>query len=270
MIPTCEKTEMKREEFYDVSLPNALRKAQTALGKKDIVAPMYVLLNHFDESTWYTANTEDVIGIDRNGLYGRRGESVVVTIHGGIDGNGILSSQLLDYVIKGHNTGESLVIEECSLNLDKLYSHNNTVPNLLDGKMPDGTNIPVFSYNELVAGNCPNDFKRFAVVRSLELAERTKSGFQSIDNLVDFSGNASDSQLISYSAGIENATRFVNALRGSMNGFEIWNPFSSKHFNPEVSQARIPVLGGFSRGLDGNNSLLLDGRYLVIPTDSLV
>ena len=70
------------EPFYDQHLPKALQEAQKYAGKSGFVASMPQLLKGFPHAEWYTAVSEDDIGIDAEGKFGIRGEPVVVTVHG--------------------------------------------------------------------------------------------------------------------------------------------------------------------------------------------
>ena len=69
--------------FYNENLPTALEQAQRYVGKKGYVASMPHLLLNFPHQEWYTANSEDLVGIDTDGLFGEKGQAVVVTYHGG-------------------------------------------------------------------------------------------------------------------------------------------------------------------------------------------
>ena len=129
------------ESFQDASLPKALAAAQKYAGKEGYVASNPRLLKGrvlapFDNeiwANWYTANSEEDVGKSP------QGKDVYIAVHGG----GILGSP--NRIKDAYKEG--LTDKSAAKFTDK------EIQDLLAGKLPDGTTIPVYTFNDLKNGN---------------------------------------------------------------------------------------------------------------------
>lgn len=108
---------------------------------------------------------------------------------------------------------------------------------LNEGAMPDGRAVPVFSYEQMLAGETPQlmDFASYVVVRPLALARKTVSGYESIDRLTDSEGRISPetgSQVIAYAGGVNEAQNVIDRAKSEFTSGKlgVWHPFNLDAF----------------------------------------
>lgn len=144
----------KGEIFYNENLVIALEKAQSYAGDNGYVASLPQIINErtcadFDSNIWtniFTANSEENIGkTSQKNL-------VVLTIHGG----GILTPK---FIKKKERTVFNISRKEFL--------------NALEGKMSDGSEIPIYSFNDFKKINLQNLPIRYGVINDFK--ERKKN-----------------------------------------------------------------------------------------------
>ena len=146
-----------------------LEEALDYVGTEGILATMPELIEakvstdntHELWNDYYTAHTEENVGIDTKGRFYGRGEPVLVLVNGG----GLITPERMREA-RDYQTGfwghQSLEYEPKEFN------------KLLDGKLPDGTPIQLHSFEDIKEG-IPNLPHRFGIVMPYRLALSTIS-----------------------------------------------------------------------------------------------
>jgi len=181
-------------------------------------------------NTWFTANSEE------NVVTTKQGNHVVVTVHGG----GIFASP--------DRFERSLRADLSRFNSEGLtgqYAAKITEPearDLLEGKLPDGSEIPVYPFAEFKRGVA--DLPRcYVVVLDFELAKKGKTGYVSFDVLKD------DANMIVRAGGVRPLTAYLDKARARHNTELMGNWHSHSRIEPDQPQARILSLGGNKGGV---------------------
>lgn len=261
-----------------LDISDTIPKAQRALDARaketgNVAAPMPLLLEGFPYGKWITANSDDYSGIDLDGKFGNKGDCVVATRHGGKEGKwGLLTPEAIQTALDMHQKGQGGLNKVYAGVLSDLY-RTNVFRDILNGGMPDGRAIAVFSYDQLVAGECPRDGREYVVVRPLSLARKTVSGYDSISRLTDADGKVTDSEVIVYAGGIDPAQEVIDTSKWKFKSgnLGVWHPFNANEFNPEEAQGRVLFVGndGYD-GLSGDDNLGNNGRFLRVAPEALV
>ena len=229
---------MEAAIFYDSYLPEALRQALAYAGDDGFVASMPQLLHaradaDYDNiiwNTWFNPNSEESV------LTTPQGNHVVVTVHGG----GIFGSPARFEKLFRANTSRF-----CDVSFTGLFAAKITereAHDVLDGKLPDGNDIPVFSFDELKRGVA--DLPRhYAVVMDFEMAKNCRSGYADFDDLKN------DPLMIVRAGGVEAAAKYLDKARSRHNTATMgsWHPFNSIN-DLEQPQTRVPNLAGNKGG----------------------
>ncbi len=255
---------LEGKEFHNPSISEALSEAQEYCKNGGLVVPMPLLLTGFPYNLWFTTNSEEHSGKDKYGKFFEKGKPVVITIHGGEDGNGLQTPDMLETALDMFNHHGRGFTRVFSVDLEQLLPKKEVISDLLHGYMPDETEIPVLSYGQFLTEGAPNDFKRYAVVRSLEQAKETFSGIQSIDNLLDESSKIKNKQLIVHAGGVKQGKDFIERAKKRYSTIGVYHPFNHKNFNPDKPQGHFLCLGAYNSGLGsginfGNFYYNLDG-----------
>jgi len=175
-------TDIKLEAaiFFDSHLPNALQQALRYAGDNGFVASMPQLLHAranapYDNiiwNTWFTSYSEESV------VTTPQGNQVVVVVHGG----GIFSSperfEQTFYADMNHSNPEGLTGQHAAKISDK-EAHN-----VLKGKLPDGTEIPVFPFGEFKRGVADLP-RRYGVILDFALVREAENGYVAFDTLRD-------------------------------------------------------------------------------------
>ena len=230
---------MEAAIFYDSYLPAALRRALDYAGNDGFVASMPALLHAranapYDNiiwNTWFNPYSEESLAKTPQGTH------VVVTVHGG----GIFGSPERYEKLFRASTNRF-----CELGFTGLFAGKITereAHNVLDGKLPDGTEIPVFPFDEFNRGIA--DLPRhYAVVMDFEMAKNCRSGYQKFDDLKD------DPLMIVRAGGVEAAAKYLDKARSRHNTATMgsWHPFNSIN-DLDQPQTRVPNLAGNKGGV---------------------
>ncbi|MBS3152130.1 hypothetical protein J4230_01830 [Candidatus Woesearchaeota archaeon] len=87
--------EVKGDSFGSEDLPAAQAEVSEYYSGGDrFVAPLPLLLRRYPHVKYLIANSEEIVGVDRYGKYTSRGETVVLTGHGGRQGWGVLTPEV--------------------------------------------------------------------------------------------------------------------------------------------------------------------------------
>ena len=225
---------MEAAIFFDSYLPDALRRALEYAGDDGFVASMPALLHAranapYDNiiwNTWFNPNSEESVATTP------QGHRVVVTVHGG----GIFGSpERFEKLFRASTN------RYCEVGFTGLFAGKITAReahNLLNGRLPDGTDIPVFSFDEFKRGVAKLP-RHYAVVMDFEMAKNCRSGYEKFDDLKD------DPLMIVRAGGVKAADTYLDKARNRNDTATMgsWHPFSSIN-DLDQPQTRVPHLAG--------------------------
>ncbi|MGE0793307.1 MAG: hypothetical protein AB7V77_03975 [Candidatus Woesearchaeota archaeon] len=148
----------------------ALEKAYKKMNEKDIIATMPYLIagkaeadkNNYLWQNWFSCLSEENVGIDTKGNFVKKGNSVVITVHG----KGLLTTNP-DRIFRAYTAG--LTPQNSAR-----YSQNE-FEELLNGEIR-GNKIQIYTIDDVLKGNIKNPFERYAVVLDFEKTKITNSG----------------------------------------------------------------------------------------------
>ena len=236
--PQVDDIRMEAAVIFDSYLPDALRRALEYAGDDGFVASMPQLLharaNALDDNEiWnirsFASNSEE------NVVRTRRGNHVVVAVHGG----GIFASPERFRTLYHASTSR------CSeLGFTGLFGariSETEAQGLLDGKVPDGHEMPVFSFREFENGvsDLP---RRYAVVLDFDTARSSSNGNASFDALED------DPLMIVRAGGAEAAAAYLDRARNRKTSAVTGSWHCLNDIDPDQPQTRILFLGGNEGG----------------------
>ena len=186
---------MEAEIIFATHLPDALRQALEYAGDDGFIASMPQLLHaranaDYDNEIWntwfFTSNSEESLAITK------QGNRVSVMVHGG----GIFATPE-----RFRKLYLASVNRSCKTGFTGLFGAKiaeSEARELVEGRLPDGTEIPVFPFDEFKQGITKLP-RRYAVVMDLEKARKSKCGYASFDELKD------DPLMIARAGGVEAA-----------------------------------------------------------------
>jgi len=229
---------MVAEIFFESYATIAFRRALRYAGDDGFVASMPALLQaranapyeNIIWNTWFTANSEE------NVVTTPQGNHVVVTVHGG----GIFASpERFERTLRAdldRNNSEGLT-GQYAAKISEIEARD-----VLKGKLPDGSEIPVFPFDEFRRGikDLP---RRFGIVLDFELAKNAKRGFVSFDVLKD------DPVVIVRAGGVDPLAAYLDKYRDRHDTDLMGNSHSFHRIDPNQPQARILNLGGNKGGV---------------------
>ena len=234
--------------FFDSYLPRALRRALDYAGDEGFVASLPQLLHartaadygNIIWNTWFNPNSEE------NVLTTAQGNPVLATVHGG----GLFASPERFETLFRASTDRF-----CALGFTGLFAGKitqNEARNLLRGRLPDGSDIPVYGFEEFSRGawrasgapsRSPGESsaclpRRYAVVMDFDQAKKCKSGYHEFEALKE------DPLMIVRAGGAEAAAAYLDKAAARCNTAKMgcWHPF--RHIDPSQPQTRVPNLAG--------------------------
>ncbi len=229
---------MQAAIIFEPHIPTALRRALQYAGDDGFVASMPQLLHartnaSYDNiiwNTWFTANSEESV------VTTPQGTRVVVAVHGG----GIFASperfeRSFHAKLNRHNS-EGLTGQSAA----KITEQE--VRDLLKGKLPDGSEVPVFQFAEFKRGTTDLPM-RYAVVLDFEMARKSKRGYEHFDALKD------EPNMIIRAGGVEPLAAYLDRFRDRHNTDLMgnWHPYN--RIDPDQPQTRILFLAGNEGGV---------------------
>jgi len=230
---------MEAAIFFDSYLPDALRGATEYAGEEGFVASLPQLLHarvraDYDNiiwNTWFNPNTEEDL------ITTPQGNRVVVIVHGG----GVFASAERFEKLFRTSTDRHSEYGYTGLFAGKIADAE--VAGLVDGRMPDGAEIPVYTYDEFAKG-VAGPPRRYAVVMDFEMAKKCQCGYVPFEYLQD------DPLMIVRSGGAEAASAYLDKARDRHNTSKMgfWHPFNNID-TPDQAQTRVPALAGNKGGV---------------------
>ncbi len=233
---------MEAAIIFDSHVPNALRRALEYAGDDGFVASMPQLLHAranapYDNiiwNTWFTSNSEESV------VTTPQGNRVVVAVHGG----GIYASPE-----RFERTYRASVDRSSPVGFTGQYAGKisaREASDVLNGVLPDGSEIPVFQFDEFKRGVADLPL-RYAVVLDFELARKSTRGYDPFDVLKD------EPNMIVRAGGVEPLAAYLDKARDRHNTKIMgnWHPYN--RIDPEQPQTRIPFLAGNEGGVGTEN-----------------
>ena len=166
--------------FFDPHIPSALQRALNYAGDNGFVASMPQLMHAranapYDNliwNTWFTANSEESV------VTTPQGNRAIVAIHGG----GIFTKPERferSYHADLDRDNPEGITGQTAAKITQEEAHN-----ALQGRLPDGSEIPIYSFEEFKRGvaNLP---MRYGVILDYELARKSKRGYERFEILKD-------------------------------------------------------------------------------------
>ena len=229
---------MQAASFFEPHIPTALKRALEYAGDSGFVASMPQLLHarsnasydNFIWNTWFTANSEESVVTTPGG------NRVVVAVHGG----GIFATpdrfERSFYADLDRSNSEGLT-GQTAAKITHREAHE-----VLMGKLPDDTEIPVYLFDEFKQGLSDLPM-RYAVILDFDIARSAKRGFESFEVLKD------EPNLIVRAGGVEPLAAYLDKFRDRHNTKLMgnWHPYN--RIDPNQPQTRIPFLAGNKGGV---------------------
>ena len=231
-------SKMEAEIIFESHIPNALRRALERAGDEGFVASMPALLHaranaDYDNviwNTWFTADSEESV------VMTPQGNHVVLTVHGGgILGKPSRIERALRADLSRHNTH----------GLTGQYAAKITeseARELLRGRLPDGTEFPVYEFDAFRQGN-PDLPRRYGVVLDFETAKKSETGYVSFDALRD------DPIMICRAGGVDAAAAYLDKARKRNDTSKMRIVHGHDEINPDEPQTLLLTLGGNKGGV---------------------
>ena len=245
---------MEAVAVFDTHLPDALRRALEYAGDDGFVASLPALLHArvdapFDNEIWdswfFTANSEESL------VRTPAGNHAAVVVHGG----GIFAKPERFRRLYMASTWRDSKEGFTGLFGGKIRDAEARA--ILEGRCPDGTLIPVFSYGEFARGvsGLP---RRYAVVMDFEVAGTSICGLAPFEELNE------DPLMIARAGGPDAAAAYLDRAREHY-GTRVmgsWHRFND--MDPLIPQTWIPFLydsiGGAGDKRDLNTSMRVHGE----------
>jgi hypothetical protein len=181
-------------------------------------------------NTWFTSNSEEVVATTKQGNH------VVVAVHGG----GIFATPERFLRLYHASVDRSSELGFTGPFAGKISARE--ARDVLDGRLADGSEIPVFQFDEFKRGIAGLP-RRYAVVLDFETARNSPSGYQAFDDLKD------DPLMILRAGGADTAVAYLDKARdrGNLETMGNWHIFPE--IDPDQPQASVLLLYGSPGGV---------------------
>ncbi len=229
---------MQAAIFFEPHIPTALKRALEYAGDDGFVASMPALLharanasyNNIIWNTWFTSNSEESV------VTTPRGNRVVVAVHGG----GIFASPKRferSYHAELDRSNTEGLTGQTAAKIAAQEAHD-----VLEGRLPDGSEIPVYPFNEFRRGIADLPM-RYGVILDFEMARKAKRGYENFEALKD------EPNMIVRAGGVEPLVKYLDRFRARHNTKLMgnWHPYN--RIDPNQPQTRIPFLAGNKGGV---------------------
>ncbi len=243
---------MRPTIIFEPHFPTALQRALEYAGDDGFVASMPQLLHAranapYDNiiwNTWFTSNSEECV------VKTKQGNHVVVAVHGG----SILGSperfERSAYADMDRRNAEGITGQGAA------KISRQEARDVLDGKLPDGTEIPVYPFDEFRRGI--NDLPiRYGVITDFELARKTEKGFTPFDVLKE------EPNFIVRAGGVEAAADYLDMFQARHDTRLMGNFHPFDRIDPGQPQTRVIFLAGNKGGVgsEGDYNYGYDSDY---------
>jgi hypothetical protein len=243
---------MQAAIIFEPHIPTALQRALRYAGDDGFVASLPQLLHAranapYDNiiwNTWFTSHSEECV------VTTQQGNHVVVAIHGG----GILGTperfERSLHADLNRSSREGLTFDTAA----KITTRE--ARDVLEGKLPDGTEIPVYPFDEFRRGIADLP-RRYGVILDYDMARRSKKGFQSFDVLRD------EPNMIVRAGGVEPLAAYLDKAQARHDTKLMGNFHPFDHIDPDQPQTRVIFLAGNKGGVgsEGDYHYGYDSEY---------
>jgi hypothetical protein len=222
---------MEAAIFFEPYLPNALKRALEYAGEDGFVASMPQLLHArvqagYDNiiwNTWFTSNTEESV------VTTPAGNRVIVAVHGG----GIYATP--ERFERTHRASVNRSSPEGYTGQYAGKISQKESYDVLEGKLPDGTEVPVYPFDEFKRGIADLPM-RYGVILDFELARQATRGYDPFDVLKD------EPNFIVRAGGVEAAAAYLDKARDRHNTEVMgnWHPYNRIDANQPQTRAVAP------------------------------
>ena len=229
---------MEAEIVFEPHVPSSLRRALEYAGDDGFVASMPQLLHaranaDYDNiiwNTWFTSYSEESV------VTTPQGNRVVVAIHGG----GIFATPARYEQVYRASVDRSNTDGFTGQYAAKISQKEGQ--DALEGRLPDGSEIPVYPYEEFKQGISDLPI-RYGVILDFELARQSKRGYEEFEVLKD------DPNMIVRAGGVEANIAYLDKYRDRNNTKLMgnWHPYN--RIDPDQPQTRMPFLAGNQGGI---------------------
>ncbi|MFH1915817.1 MAG: hypothetical protein ABIJ21_01000 [Nanoarchaeota archaeon] len=241
------------QSVYDSGMPQAKRIALKNAQNGGYVASLPQILHSRVVSpanseiwqNWFTANSEENIGRTA------QGNPVVIAVHG----TGLWTP---DRIQEAYDEG---LTPNYAGKLDTT-SHPHEMRDLLNGKLADGTIIPVYSLTDFMKGISDLPMQ-YTVIMDFDQVKNLESGVQKTGKL------RQNPLFIVRAGGAEAANEYLDKAEQVYERKELgnWHPFANS--DPDQPQGRVPFAGDYcNSGLLGANSLSSIGRFVWVAPNT--
>ena len=243
---------MQAAIIFEPHIPTALRRALRYAGDDGFVASLPQLLHAranapYDNiiwNTWFTSNSEECV------VTTKQGNHVVVAVHGG----GILATP--ERFERSLHADLNLSNPEGLTGDYAAKISEREARDVLEGKLPDGTEIPVYPFDDFKRGIAGLPW-RYGVILDYELARKSKKGFQSFDVLRD------EPNMIVRAGGVEPLAVYLDKAQARHDTKLMGNFHPFDHIDPDQPQTRVVFLAGNKGGVgsEGDYNYGYDSDY---------
>ena len=248
------ESEAKNQAGLLIGIPTALREALQYTTPNGVVASMPYHIagkakadkSNYLWKKWFTALSEENVGMDQKGAFTKKGKPVVVVVHSG----GILIPDRIekeyDRGLSAQNTAKYTIKE---------------FDDLLSGKLPSGETIEIYTVDQVKRKEIPNPFGRYGVALDFEIAKSVK--YDHNYKKGEFVGNP----LVLARTGTPEYLEdyFEKAQEHSQHFVRNWHRFHQIDY--EQPQGRLLFVGNTNGGLDGYFSLDGYGRFVGVAPE---
>ena len=231
------RSRMEAKIFFGSYRPAVLKRALTYAGEDGFVASMPQLIHARNNApydnivwnTWFSSYSEE------NVLTTPRGNPVVVVIHGG----GLYAAperfEKMYYASTDHGS-EHGYTGQFAAKISEREARD-----VLAGKLPDGAEVPVYSFAEFKRGIAGLPM-RYGVVLDYELARQSPSGY------VEFEVLKNDPNMIVRTGGVAANVAYLDKFqaRHDTKLMGHWHPYN--HIDPQQPQTSTLYLAGNQGG----------------------
>ena len=230
-----------------IGVPKALEQACNAAGNDGVIASLPYLIAGKAQSDrnssylwkdWFTALSEEHVGIDKAGKHVGVGKPLVMVVHGG----GILT---YERIMQAYTEGLT------SQNAAKLTS--SEFDSIVNGTLPNGQSIQIYTVDDIKRGRIADPFGRYAVALDLETAKATTSGYHKkagfMSNILVHARAGTLAHLETYFDKAKDRDR------------DVGNHHSLAEMDPQIPQGRLLFLYSGHDGLYGDG-LDFFGRFV--------
>lgn len=233
--------------FYDGNLADALQQALEHAGSTGFLGTMPELIaakvkaekNHDFYKNWLTVHTEENIGIDQKGRFYGANEPVLVLVNG----EGILTPKRIKQAyVEGLMNGSAKYTKQ-------------EFDDLLDGKLPDGSTIKLYHFDDEIKKGVSDLPHQFGIVMPYSVAQNTESTYLKKGKFL------ANPLAIARNAGMQNLEEyFERAKDTSDDTLGCYHSFSDR--DASTPQGRFLFLNDNYIGLYGGNFLINYGRFV--------